>query len=226
MKVLIIEDDPNIVDFLRSAFEVGWPEARIETAHNGNQGLTSAENSHPDIILLDLRLPDMNGFDVLKNIRLSTAIPVIIVTVTNDENYVVRGLSFGADDYVVKPLRPLELIASMKSLLKKTLKSEDLTMTCGDLHFGSSIKELFKGDRQITLTDTEGRLLNILMKKAGSLVTYDQLATELWGTSDLGYQRNLKVHIRHLRQKIEVNPSHPRIILNRIAAGYMLSKSL
>lgn len=224
MKVLIIEDDANIVDFLCSAFQVGWPEIRIETAKNGAEGLSAVNKIAPDIILLDLGLPDIDGFDVLKRIRLFSNTPVIIVTVSGNENYVVRGLNLGADDYVIKPLRPLELIARMKSLLGKRLKSEDLSINIGDLRFGASLRELKKGDSRITLTDTEGRLLYILMKNAGSVVTYSQIATELWGISDLGYQQNLKVHIRHIRQKVEDEPGHPKLILNRLNTGYILMK--
>ena len=224
MKILIIEDDANIVAFMRSAFQIGWPEARLEKTGNGVEGLRAIEKVAPDIILLDLGLPDMDGFDVLKKIRSFSSTPVIIVTVSGDENYVVRGLSLGADDYVIKPLRPLELIARMKSLLRKRLKSEDLSVTSGNLRFGDSLRELIKGESKITLTDTEGRLMYILMKNTGYVVAYSQIAEELWGTSDSGYQNNLKVHIRHIRQKVEDEPDCPKLILNRLAAGYILMK--
>jgi DNA-binding response OmpR family regulator len=225
MKVLIIEDDANIVDFMRTAFQVGWPEVRLEAASDGTTGLAVLEKINPDIILLDLGLPDMNGFDILKRIRLFSKTPVIIVTISGDENYVVRGLALGADDYIVKPLRPLELIARMKSLLRKTLPSQDLDVSSGSFKFGASLKELVKGNDVIALTDTEGRLLHTLMKNPGSVVTYSQLASELWGVSDASYQQNLKVHVCHLRQKIEDNPNNPRFVLNMPGIGYLLAKT-
>jgi DNA-binding response OmpR family regulator len=225
VKVLLIEDDASIADFMRTAFQVGWPEVRLEAASDGAAGLAALEKSNPDIILLDLGLPDINGFDVLKRIRLFSKVPVIIITVSGDENYVVRGLALGADDYVIKPLRPLELIARMKSLLRKKLASADLDVTCGSLHFDGSLKELVKGNKHIPLTDTEGRLLYALMRSPGSVVSYSQLASELWGVADESYQHNLKVHIRHLRQKVESNPDHPRLILNRPAMGYLIAKT-
>jgi DNA-binding response OmpR family regulator len=224
MKALIIEDDANIVDFMRTAFQVGWPEMTLEAAGDGATGLANIEKINPDIILLDLGLPDINGFDVLKRIRLFSKVPIIIVTVSNDENYVVRGLALGADDYLAKPLRPLELIARMKSLLRKRLPSVEMDVSCGGLRFGGSLKEVVKCDETIALTDIEGRLLYTLMKSPGSVVNYTQLAAELWGVSDESYQDNLKVHVRHLRQKIEDDPAHPKLILNRPGVGYLIAK--
>jgi DNA-binding response OmpR family regulator len=224
MKALIIEDDANIVDFMRTAFQVGWPEMTLEAAGDGATGLANIEKINPDIILLDLGLPDINGFDVLKRIRLYSKVPIIIITVSNDENYVVRGLALGADDYLAKPLRPLELIARMKSLLRKRLPSVEMDVSCGGLRFGGSLKEVVKCDETIALTDIEGRLLYTLMKSPGAVVNYSQLASELWGVSDESYQDNLKVHVRHLRQKIEDDPAHPRLILNRPGVGYLIAK--
>jgi DNA-binding response OmpR family regulator len=224
MKALIIEDDANIVDFMRTAFQVGWPEMILEAAGDGGTGLANLEKINPDIILLDLGLPDINGFDVLKRIRLFSKVPIIIVTVSNDENYVVRGLALGADDYLAKPLRPLELIARMKSLLRKRLPSVEMDVSCGGLRFGGSLKELVKCDESIALTDIEGRLLYSLMRTPGSVVNYSQLAAELWGVSDESYNDNLKVHVRHLRQKIEDDPARPRLILNRPGVGYLIAK--
>ncbi len=224
MKALIIEDDANIIDFMCTAFQVGWPEMMVETASDGAGGLALLEKTSPDIILLDLGLPDMSGFDVLKRIRLFSRVPVIIVTVSNDENYVVRGLALGADDFVAKPLRPLELIARMKSLLKKRLPAVDLDIACGSLHFGGSLKEVVKCGQPVPLTDFEGRLLYALMRTPGTVVPYAQLASELWGVSDESYQDALKVHVRHLRQKLEDDPNHPKLILNRPAAGYLIAK--
>ena len=224
MKALIIEDDANIVDFMQTAFQVGWPEVVVVAVSDGAAGLAALEKSNPDIILLDLGLPDINGFDVLKRIRIFSKVPIIIVTVSNDENYVVRGLALGADDFVAKPLRPLELIARMKSLLKKRLPSADLDVCCGNLRFGGSVKEVIKNKKTVALTDIEGRLLYALMRNPGTVVTYSQLASELWGDDDESYQDNLKVHIRHLRQKVEDDPNHPKMIINRPAVGYLLAK--
>jgi DNA-binding response OmpR family regulator len=225
VKVLIIEDDSSIVDFMQTAFQIGWPEMRVETAGDGAAGLAAAGKIDPDIILLDLGLPDMNGFDVLKSIRLFSKAPIIIVTVSGEENYVVRGLALGANDYMIKPIRPLELIARMKSLLKKRVILQDLDISCGNLHFGVSLKELFKGNKNIGLTDTEGRLLYALMKNPGAVVSYAELSAEIWGDSDASYNTNLKVHVRHLRQKVEDNPSRPKLIINRPAVGYLLAKN-
>jgi len=225
VKVLLIEDDTNIADFMRTAFQVGWPEVKVEAVNDGATGLVALEKGNQDIVLLDVGLPDINGFDVLKRIRLFSSVPVVIITVSGDESYVVRGLALGADDYVVKPLRPLEMIARMKSLLRRKLVSADLDVACSNLHFGESIRELVKGEKKIALTHIESRLLYTLMKSPGSVVTYSQLTSELWGLSNESYQDSLKVHVRHLRQKIEDNPNHPKLILNKPGAGYLMAKS-
>ncbi len=133
MRVLAIEDNVDIIDFIRSAFKFGWPEVHLETALDGATGLASITDPLPDIILLDLGLPDISGFDVLKQIRLFSNVPVIIMSVNGDENYVVRGLDLGANEYIIKPLRPLELIARMKSILIKYTQHEDTAVSYGDL---------------------------------------------------------------------------------------------
>jgi DNA-binding response OmpR family regulator len=225
MNILMIEDDRNIADFMETALQIGWPEAKLLYASRGTIGIEMAETASPDIILLDLGLPDLSGFDVLRKIRSFSEVPIIITTVTGEEAYVVKGLALGANDYITKPLRPLEMIARMKALTKLSNSDDDLSVSCGNLRFGISLRELYKGNRLINLTNIEGRIMYVLMKNAGKLITYSALAREVWGEHYPGVEDTQKSHICHLRQKIEDDPGHPTCILNTPGAGYVLTKS-
>jgi len=225
MRILIIEDDPKIVDFLNTAFQIGWPEVELIAASKGEKGIELARNKAPDIILLDLSLPDISGYKVLKQIRQFSYTPIIILTVNSEEHSVVKGFTLGANDYVIKPLRPLELIARMKALVNKSNQEEDLSISCGDMHFGASLHEFFKGVKKISLTDIEGRILYILIKNKGKVVSYSSLASTLWGNNYPGARDSLKAHICHLRQKIEDEPNMPKLIINRPTVGYILKRA-
>jgi DNA-binding response OmpR family regulator len=225
MKVLMIEDDADIIDFMKTALQIGWPEAVLISATNGTRGIEMAEMESPAIILLDLGLPDVNGFDVLKKVRSFSDVPIIITTVSGEENFVVKGLALGANDYITKPLRPLEMIARMKALTKRDKLYDDLSVECGDMHFGVSLHELHKSDRIISLTTTEGQIMCALMRNAGKLMSYASLAKAVWGEYYPGVEDSMKSHICHLRQKIEDEANHPRYILNVSGIGYMFAKT-
>ena len=223
MKILIIEDDKNIIDFLTTSFQIAWPEAKLFTTDKGLRGIELVEDQAPDIVLLDLGLPDINGFKVLRQIRLISNVPIIIITVSGEEGSVVKGFTLGANDYISKPLRPLELIARMKSCISKyNYNKEDISLTFGDLHYGQSLHELYRGNKRINLTEIESRIFYILIRNSGRIVTYSQIASEVFGMSYPEVKDSLKTHINHLRQKIEDDPNNPQIILNRRSIGYQL----
>lgn len=225
MKVLIIEDDKEIVEAISIAFQVRWPEARLVTAHLGERGIELVESESPDIVILDLGLPDINGFEVLKQIRLFSAVPVLILTVRSEEADVVKGLEWGADDYIAKPFRQLELISRVKALTRRVDHlDEESPLVCGQLHFYPSTTQLYYGEKEISLTPTEGRILHPLIKNEGHVVTHSRLAEIVWGEDYPDATGNLKVCIRHLREKLEADPSHPQIILTKAGIGYMLAK--
>ena len=224
MKALIIEDDQRIVEVIQLVFQIGWPEARLVSTALGKKGVEMVESEAPDIVILDLGLPDISGYDVLKQIRQFSAVPVLILTVRGEENDVVQGLAWGADDYMVKPFRQLELLARVKTLIKRQkLPEEDLSISSGPLRFGDSLHDVYLGDRLINLTATEGRILYQLMKNAGRVVTYSGLAETVWGEDYPGASDSLKVYIRRLRSKLEKDPGRPKVILNRAGVGYMLA---
>jgi two-component system response regulator VicR len=224
MKVLVIEDDKEIVDAISLAFQIRWPEAKVVSTRLGQKGVELVETESPDIVVLDLGLPDINGFEVLRQIRRFSNVPTIILTVRSDESDVVKGLEWGADDYITKPFRQLELLARVKSLIRRYSPSEEEWLTYGPLRLDPVTGQLHIGDKEIALTVTENHILSHMMRNAGHVVTHSNLAEAVWGDDYPGAIDSLKVHIRRLREKVEKNPGKPNIILTKTGVGYFLSK--
>ncbi len=212
MKVLIVEDDKEIVDAITLAFQIRWPEAKVVSTEN------------PDIVILDLGLPDISGFEVLSQIRLFSHVPIIILTVRSDEADVVKGLEWGADDYILKPFRQLELLARVKALIRRQSPNDEEELVSGQLHLDATSGQLRCDGKEIALTITESRILAHLMRNAGHVVTHSSLAEAVWGNDYPGAADSLKVHIRRLREKIESSPSQPKFILTKAGVGYFLAK--
>ena len=225
MKVLLIEDDENIVETISLALQMRWPEAQLTPTHLGEKGVELVESDPPDIVILDLGLPDISGFEVLKRVRLFSSVPIIILTVKSEEADIVKGLEWGADDYMIKPFRQLELLARLKTLTRRqNLLGATTPLVCGRLRFDPSTRELFQGDKEINLTSTEGHILHHLMKNAGHVVTHSGLAEAVWGENYDGATNSLRVHVRRLREKLESDPSHPKMIRTKAGVGYFLAK--
>jgi len=225
MKVLIIEDDRDIVEVITLSFKIRWPEVKAVSTNRGEMGAQLVESENPDVVILDLGLPDMSGFEVLKQIRLFSDVPILILTVRSEESDIVKGLEWGADDYMVKPFRQLELLSRIKALIRRRDSFDQETpLVCGQLHFDPTTRQLNHGGREISLTRTEGSILYHLMKNAGQAVPYHRLAESVWGDNYPDATENLRVCIRRLREKIEADPSNPKIILNMASVGYLLPK--
>ena len=225
MKALIIEDDSRIVEVISLSFKIRWPEAKLISTNSGEQGISLTEKESPDVIILDLGLPDITGFEVLKAIRLFSSIPVIILSVLGEEENVVKGLELGADEYIVKPFRQLELLARVQAMVRRTgLQQELAPIVVGPVHFGSSMGVIRYRGKEISLTRTEGLIMYYLMKNAGKVVTYSSFADILWGRDAEGTTESLRVHIKRLREKLEKDPSKPEIILTRTGIGYFLQE--
>ena len=225
MKVLIIEDDREIIEVISLAFQIRWPEVKLVSTHLGEKGVELVEQENPDFIILDLGLPDTSGFDVLKEVRTFSSVPILILTVRGDETDIVKGLEWGADDYMVKPFRQLELLSRIKALTRRVDRSgAETPLVWGELSFDPSTRQLFYGQKEIELTRTEGYVLHNLMKNAGRVVTYSALAEAVWGEDYPDAANALKVYILRLRQKLEADPSQPKLILNKAGIGYLLAK--
>lgn len=226
MKVLIVEDEPAIVETVSLAVRMRWPEAILVTTNLGEEGIELVETEAPDVVILDLGLPDIDGFEVLKQVRLFSSIPIIILTVRDEESDIVKGLEWGADEYIVKPFRQLELMARIQALLRrKHVPSGETSVVCGSLRLDLSMRKFLIGRREIDLTNTEGLILYHLMKDTGKVVTLSKLTEILWGGDYPNAADAIRVYIGRLRKKIETDPSHPRFIHTSAGLGYSLKES-
>jgi two-component system response regulator VicR len=220
MKILIIDDDPAIIENLELTFKVSWPDSEVVSAKSGEPGITLAQIERPDLIILDLGLPDMSGFDVLKGIRQFSNVPIIVLTVSDEEVSVAKGFELNADEYIIKPFRQLEFLARIKSVLKRQNLMTKSVISYGPflIDFTSNIVKI--GTKNVKLTGTESIILYNLLANRGEFVTSSGLAEKVWGESYPGCQEALRVHIRHLREKIETNPTKPRYIITNPGMGY------
>jgi two-component system, OmpR family, response regulator VicR len=225
MKVLMIEDDPDIIEVVSLAFQMRWPDARLVSTHLGEKGIELVESEQPDVVILDLGLPDISGFDVVKQVRLFSDVPILILSVRGEEKDIVKGLEWGADDYLTKPFRQLELMSRAKALTRRHgSASKEENLVYGLFRLNDNNGQLTYGDKEISLTRTEGSIFKCLMKNAGNVVTYSDLAEAVWGQDYPDATDGLRVYIRRLREKLEEDPNSPQIILNKSGIGYMLSQ--
>ena len=226
MKVLLIEDDQEIVEFISLAFQVGWTGIKLVATRLGEEGVELVEKESPDIVILDVGLPDINGFEVLKQIRFFSMVPVIILTVRADEIDIVRGLEGGADEYMVKPFGQMELLARIKAVIRRRGHVGGVTpIVCGPFRFSQNMREVLYGEKKIRVTATEGIILRHLADNAGQVVPHSILAEIVWGEDSRDSVDALKVYIRRLRVKFEADPGHPQLILTRPGIGYLLGKN-
>jgi PAS domain S-box-containing protein len=225
LKVLVIEDDPEIVNSLGLALEKEWSQVALLSTKMGSEGADLVESERPDIVVLDLSLPDMHGLDVLQEIRLFSSVPIVVLTVSQEERDITRSLGLGANDYVTKPFRTKELMARLKAQLRRqTPSGEAGPIVCGSLSLDPSTFEVKYGSRAISLTAIEGRILQELMTNAGQVVTHDRLADAVWGEDHPGTLVTIRTHIRRLRQKLQLNPSDPKLIFAKAGIGYSMAR--
>jgi len=223
--LLFIEDDRDIRAALRLALEdEGY---KVLESPDGQSGLKTFASENVDLVLLDLRLPDMSGFDVCRELRSKSLVPIIMVTAQTDTHDLVAGLEVGADDYVTKPVVAKELAARIRAALRRTtlLSTSSATIdrfTVRDVEMRSDQGIVLKGGIELPLTKTEYRLLHIFMENANKVLSRDQLLELVWGYEYLGDSRLVDAHIRRLRLKIEDVPDEPRIIVTVRGMGYRL----
>ena len=224
MKFLIIDDDEEIINIIGLTLRVGWPEVEVVSSRLGKRGINMVETESPDLVILDLGLPDSNGFEVLKAIRIFSDVPIVILTVSEQESDVVRGLELGANEYITKPFRQMELLARLKSVLR-LLHSPEKTEECiriGKINFYPSAQKIKNGGKNIPLTPTESTILLHLARNRGKTVTYASIAHKLWECDYPGSTDAIRVYIRNLRKKIEDEPKSPEIIITCSGAGYYI----
>ena len=228
MKVLVIDDDADRLEVYRLTLGMRWPDSDIVSSSSGDAGIQMVATEVPELVILDTDLTDMDGFRVCQRIRHFSDVPVIFVTAWVKESDLVYGLDSGADDYIIKPFWPLEFIARVLAVLRRTQGSSyDVAgkpFRCGDLVVDFSHKEVFHGEQLLNLTPTEYQLLSHLVKNAGKVVPYRTLLGRVWSREHLEDTNYLKVHIRHLREKLETDPTDPRYIVTARGFGYRFAK--
>jgi DNA-binding response OmpR family regulator len=226
MRLLLIDDDPDIRTSVRLGFELQWGDVEVLEAGTGEEGLRLVEERRPDLVLLDVGLPDRDGFSVLREIRSFSAVPVVMLTARDEPIDTVRGLEAGADDYVAKPFDHLELTARVRAVLRRLdVRAPSPTARRyrhGDLEIDVSAHDARVGDRRVTLTATEWRVLEQLVANAGWVVPHDRLMARVWGREDAGDHEGLRVFIRRLRSKLGDDAASPRWIETVRGLGYRL----
>ena len=217
--VLVIDDEPQIRRLLRVMLETNGYE--VFDAATGQDGITQAAQRRPEIILLDLGLPDFDGVEVLKRIREWSRVPVIILSVRDRENDKIAALDAGADDFVTKPFGGGELLARLRTTLRRSQpQPAEAIFRTSDLEVDLSTRLVRKNGREVKLTPTEYSLLRLLIVHAGKVLTHRQLLAEVWGPNAVEQTQYLRVHIAHLREKLEDDPARPQFLITEPAVGY------
>lgn len=222
--VMLIEDDRLIVEpLVRSLKQLGY---EVTTAFDGVSGLKAVLETPVDLVILDIMLPEMDGWEVCKAIRSKSVVPILMLTALGDEIDRILGLELGADDYLIKPFSTRELMARIKALLRRVefdttqMAQNNNTIVIDDLRLEMDRRRVFKGENELQLRFKEFELLSLLVANAGETVTRAEIFDKVWGTDWLGDMRTLDVHIRWLREKIEDDPGNPHYIQTVRSVGY------
>jgi len=222
-RVLVVEDEPQMRRFIRAALSAHGYE--VAEASSGSEALALATSRNPDVILLDLGLPDIDGIDLTRKLREWSRTPVIVISARGREADKVSALDAGADDYLTKPFGVDELLARIRVALRHahaTQPHDEAALTVGSLHIDFVRREVRSGERVIHLTPTEYKMLSLLARNAGRVLTHRHIIREVWGPSYAGQNHHVRVHMAELRKKIEADPARPRLILTEPGVGYRL----
>jgi two-component system KDP operon response regulator KdpE len=223
-RVLVVDDEPQIVRGLRVVLRnAGF---QVDSAGTKEEALDALSHRPPDAVLLDLVLPDGSGVDVCREVREWSHVPIVVVSAVGDEREKVRALDAGADDYVTKPFGSQELTARLRAVLRRVSDTtSEPAIEVGDLVIDLADRRVRRGDEDIHLTPIEFDLLRVLAQNRGRLVTHKQLLQEVWGPSYGDETHYLRVHVAHIRGKIELDPSRPRYVVTEPGVGYRLGAS-
>ncbi len=223
MKVVVIDDSSEIIEVVTLCFQLRWSGATVVGASNGAKGLELIEAESPDVVILDVGLPDMDGFQVIREIRQFSQVPVIMLTVRDEDSDVARGLELGADDYITKPFSHVELMARVQAVLRR-VKGQPVTgerpFVSGKLSVDFASNEVHVNGKLVKLTSTETKLLHYLIRNEGRLLSHENLLAKVWGAEYQDTRDLVRVHIQHLRQKLEDSAESPKIIVTEHGMGY------
>ena len=223
---VVIEDEPQIRRFVRAALQAeGWQVFEADTAA---RGLTEAGTRKPDLLVLDLGLPDRDGLDVIRDVRGWSAVPIVVLSARTDEADKIAALDAGADDYLTKPFGVGELLARVRANLRRPRAAnadgmpDDPLFAFGEVVIDRQARLVRRSGVEVHLTPIEYRLLAVLTSNAGRVLTHRQLLREVWGPSHAGQSHYLRIYMGHLRQKLEADPAQPQHLLTETAVGYRL----
>ncbi len=224
MRILVVDDEPDVIESVRIGFTLQWREIDVLGAVNGETGLDAVEHEKPDIVLLDIGLPDLDGFEVLRQIRTFSDVPVVMLTAHDDSMDKVKGLELGADDYVTKPFNHLELMARVKAVLRRldmpAPASRAPSFRSGELEVDFEHQEVRLRGQRVDMTPTEYKLLYHLVRNAGHTLQHGTLLAKVWGRDYVDEVDYIRVYIRRLREKLGDNPEDPRYIRTERGLGY------
>ncbi len=221
-KILVIEDDEAIIRFIRRG--LAYERYEVETASDGRTGLQKAQENPPDVVVLDLMLPGLDGIEVCRRLRMVSDVPILILTARDSVNDRVMGLDTGADDYMTKPFNMNELLARIRALLRRSKPPLPQTLAFADLTLDTGTRQAKRGERVITLTSKEYDLLELFLMHPRQVLTRDFIFARAWGYDFGGKSNIIEVYIRYLRQKLEAN-GEPRLLHTVRGVGYVLRES-
>lgn len=220
--ILLIEDEPQIRRFVRTALQAeGW---QVFEAEQGQRGLIDAATRAPDLMIVDLGLPDMDGLQVIQDLRTWSAMPIIVLSARSDEKDKIEALDAGADDYLTKPFSVGELLARVRAHLRRreTGNSASSVFSFGDVVVDLVKRTVERNGEAVHLTSTEYRLLTVLIRHAGRILTHGQLLRDVWGPNHNEHSHYVRIYMANLRQKLEKDPTQPEHLLTEIGMGYRL----
>ena len=222
--ILVIEDEPKIAQVARDYLEHAG--MRVVTATDGRSGLRAVQQEKPDLVVLDLRLPDVDGLDVARILRQGSAVPIVMLTARSEETDKLVGLELGADDYMTKPFSPKELVARVRTILRRTAAAapRDGIVRVGDLVVDGPRMRVTAGGRELDLTATEFQLLSTFARAPGRVFTRAQLLDAVHGVAFEAYERAIDAHVKNIRHKLEPDPRRPRYLLTVYGVGYKLAE--
>jgi DNA-binding response OmpR family regulator len=228
VRIVTADDDPQLLRLIARNLE--FEGYTVETASDGALALEQIERTNPDLVLLDIMMPKMDGFSVCQRVREFSTVPIIIITARGQDQDKVKGLDLGADDYLTKPFSVEELLARVRAVLRRAqLRADELmgerttTSTVGALTIDYAQHLVTFDGQEITLTPTEYRLLAYLAQNVGRVLTQDLLLEHIWGSDYIGESHMLQVNINRLRRKLEADPTHPQYLKTKVGIGYMLT---
>jgi two-component system KDP operon response regulator KdpE len=224
MRILVVDDEPDVVESVRLGFTLQWRDVEVLGAGSGEAALDLIERERPDIVLLDVGLPDMDGFEVLRRVRAFSDVPVVMLTARDDAMDKVKGLELGADDYVTKPFNHLELMARVRAVLRRlempAPMSRAPSFRSGELEVDFAAQQARLGGERLDLTPTEYKLLYHLVRNAGHVLSHGTLLAKVWGREYVDEVDYVRVYIRRLRDKLHDDPNEPRFIATERGLGY------